>query len=374
MVIQKSDHHQNPLRRSAWAAILAITSVLVVTTGCNLNFTISDGYSFNYQGVTTTLEDGGEIPTTIQTIKIDNRFGNVDVDVVTTDATPNWSWTGTIWAPTESLAEVFTKELVVEVGLNDATQSLTLIMPERNSNLNGVESNFTIAVPTNMVVQVTNRHGDVDADGLGNQLQANVGFGDLRTQSCSQLDVDISHGNALLKTSVGDANVEASFSSVVILDIQGKLKVDGSHSSISASNVTGNVDVESSFEEIALTGITGDAKLKNAHGNINAVIRGNVKLDNRHGATKVICHGTEVTGESSHGDMDVTVTNAQFGKIDLETSFDDLTLRLPGDSNPQINMKTKFGETKSSIPSKESSNQKVTLKNSHGDIFVRSNK
>ena len=363
-------------RFSTWVScFLALTSILGFA-GCDIHFTSFDGYSFNYQGETATLNDEGEIAATVETIVIDNRFGNIDINVVQAEETPSWKWNCKVWCPDQEMADKMVKKLVVKVDDEGTTKKLTLLIPETSSleegeKLNGVKSNFVIAVPETTKLDLKNAHGNVKLNGMKSPIKTVVSFGDLQLDQYVDAKVDIRHGDALINNGAGKTEIDASHADVSISKTDGDVKFEGSHSAISAVEVSGKIDFETSFDKIIATDIQGDAKLKNSHGDIEAFVLGNADFKNKFGSTKLICGGTRVTGKSSHSSTQVTLTSAELDLVELETSFAGLDVYLPQECQPTIKMKTKFGKTNSAIkPGNGEGGSTVTLNNSHGDIDV----
>lgn len=350
--------------------IAASAAVMLGFSGCHLNFTMVDGYFFDYTGETAEFQDQGSIDEGVTKIKINNQFGNVKISHSIDQ--PGWTWNSTVWAESQELADQFIQEFVMDVVTDGNTQTWTVLLPESSAELNGVKSNLTLVVPSDVEIQLENRHGDVDLSELTGPLVAKNSHGNLVANQIAGGSLTVSHGNTTVLMSTGNISIDSSHGDVNVDGIVGELTIDARHSEIRASEVSSKVDVKTTHDNIIVSKLQGDVILNNSHGKITATeLEGSVTTKNRHGNTTISTSGNTVSADSSHGNIRVTVTNDAFSSVELETSFGSIELKLPAAANPSIKMDTSFGDTNSEFESMQGSSQSVILKNQHGDIEVK---
>ena len=319
-------------------ALLFITSCLTAT-GCS--FTISDGYMFDYKGKSVSKVKSGLLAPEIKTIEIDNRFG--DVNIQTIDGEGDWNWEGKTWATEKADAEGFLEnlEMIVEqVEQSDGTakQKWSLVMPEQNSKLRGVKSNLTINVNADISVVVNNRHGNHSIKGVA---------GDVRS-TCEHGDIDAS------KLS-GNISINNRHGKVVASELDGITKLDCEHSDIKLNGVSKSVDVRSRHTKVVITGATGE-----------------VSLDSEHGDAQIEASGKTVSCNTEHGDVIITMNSKDFASITADAKHSDVDVYLLKDTDPIVQLKTKYGDMKSDFTNSDSSNAPIVVLNGqHSDLNVR---
>lgn len=330
--------------------MLAIATCCVAFAGCNLSFTMVDGYSFDRTGETAEFSDDGEFSEGITEIKIINKFG--DVKIASADGEPGWSWNSKVWADTQELADLYIDDLAMEVDTVGNTQTWTIVMPEASSDLNGVESNLTLRIPDGVETKLENRHGNVMIRNLSSRVDLKNAHGDIDVKSVTgKLEVVNAHGKI-------DANQIG----------EGVFK--NSHGNTDVRDASANVTIKSSHGRVKAEQIQGDLNFDGSHSNLVADTSGNVTASNSHGSNKVITSGARTRIDSSHGNIDLTLYSGSFDSIELETSHSSIHVMLPASCEPAIVMDTSHGSSKSEFESNPSSKQVVNLKNRHGNIKV----
>lgn len=363
-----------------------LAAAIAISTGCNISLVMDGGYSFTKQGVTAESTEEGDFSPDIHQIRVENLHGNVKVELATGE--PGWTWNKKVWSDTQEMADILLDELQVEIETIDGTQSWVVVLPEPGADLNGVESNLTMHVPAGVDVDVNNRHGDLEVANLDsqaklenahgnvrlNRLSNNVSavnhHGDLSATDLMAATFNVRHGDANIENVAGDLTFEQGHGDTEIKSVEGRLKYIGSHSDCIVSNAQ-DVEIATTFGKLKMNEVMGDAILKNAHGNIQGNVEGNLTASNQHGDVDVNSGGDRINVTSFHGDVDVTVLNGSFESIEIKTTFDDIDLKLPSTSTPSVNMSTSHGDARSEFDAAKGSDQKVILKNSHGDITVR---
>jgi hypothetical protein len=330
--------------------VVAIAVCCLACAGCNLNFTMVDGYVFDRTGETAEYSEQGTFADGVKTIKIENRFGNVKVSLA--DGEPGWTWNSKVWAESQELADQFIDELAMEVETNGDTQTWTVLLPAPSSDLNGVESHLTLKLPADVAAKIENRHGNVAVRNLATLVELENAHGDVDLKSLTGKVVAVNQHGDLMANQIAEG---------VFQNSHGDTQVEGSTSDITIKSSHGNVRAEQ---------IQGTLTFEGSHGKLIADTSGSVIAKNSHGENTISTTGQNVQVASAHGDIHLTMLSGSFESIDLETSHSKIDVVLPASSHPAIAMDTTHGKMVSEFESDAGSSQRVNLKNQHGDIKV----
>ena len=330
---------------------LSVALLCMISTGCNMNFTMVDGYTFDYSGETLEASDEGTFSEGITELIVENKFGNLEIE--TADGKAGWSWSKKVWGETPEMAEIFLDQVSLDVQTEGTMQTIKLVLPEHDPDFNGVKSHLVLKVPAGIKASLVNGHGNVEASNLSGEFELENRHGNVELTNLSgSVITKNSHGNVAAKN-VGQANIKVSHGNADVLGASGDIEIGSSHGTVRVGDIAGNAKVDGSHSDISLTKIMGNVSTKTSHAKTN-----------------IDTLGTVVSAESSHGNINVVVDNAEFTSIDLSTSHANIDLAIPSSSSPNINMGTTHGKTSSDFDS-ESGAQPVKLKNSHGNISVK---
>ena len=372
------------LRTTLFASMI---SCLVI--GCDVNFTMTDGYYFNFSGPKSEKTESGSFAEGVEQIEIENKFGDIKITAARDDA-PGWTWTAAVWADSEELSELLLEDIFLDIQTVEGKQIWKLVMPESKADLNGVKSDLTFRVPTGMQVSLqnshgnlalsnldgelnaNNRHGDVALIGLKGQSSVENSHGNLAATDISDARLTLHHGNVLIKSAQGNVEFEGGHGHVVAENIEGDLVVEASHMGVEVNRVTESANISSNHNDIKVVGVVGKATIENQHGDIHAKeIVGDLSVSNSHGDTEIATSADQVKVDSRHGSINIEIENPDFQSIVAETSHDDIDLWLPESVKANIKTSTSHGDTESEFESDEESSQKISLEVQHGDIEIK---
>ena len=357
--------------------------------GCDVNFTMVDGYSFDFTGQKSEKSESGAFHEGIQEIEVENRFGDIKV-ILAANEEPGWSWDAAVWGDSAELSAALLEDTFLDIQTVNGKQIWKLMLPEAKRDLNGVSSNLMFRVPAGMRVRLQNSHGNLDISGLDGTLDAENSHGsvsllglsgncsvenshgNLSAKNIAAATLKVFHGNTSIGSAVGNVRFEGAHGDVVAEDIDGDLLINVSHMGVEVSRVTQAAKIITTHNQVKVDHVAGELSIENQHGDIEATeIVGNVILSNAHGNTKVSTSGDIIDLKSQHGSLDIDIENPNFQSIQAETSFDDISLGLPTGVRASINMTTTHGETDSELESDSDSSQSVVLFSRHGDIRIR---
>ncbi len=332
-------------------SLLSVALISLLATGCNLSFSMVDGYTFDQTGEIAESVDSGSFSAGLTELKVENKFGNIEI--ATTDGEPGWSWNKKVWGETQEMADIFLDQVILDVQTNGSTQTMTLVLPEPDSDFNGLDSKLILKVPAGIKTKLINAHGDTAASNLDGdfELESRHGNVSLREMAGS-IEAKNAHGDLTAKNT-GRAILKVSHGNADISDATGSVEIESSHGTVEAESIAGDVDIEGSHSTLKLTNISGNVSTKTSHAR-----------------TKIDTTGQSVIATSSHGNIEVSIANSDFRSIEISTSHANIDLSLPSNSSPNIDMNTTHGSKNSEFESTDGS-QPVKLRSSHGDIRVK---
>jgi DUF4097 and DUF4098 domain-containing protein YvlB len=386
-------------RATRVTSVILLTGITLMLTSCKQGRFSVNGYQFDRRGETANRHEQGPISADLRSLKVDNQFGHVRVAVA--DGDPHWTWNLTCWADSQETAREFTERITLRLDEEAGNGCWTLVLPPPPvPELRGVESNLSLAVPATMRVEVVNRHGDTEIQGVSGGTHARCQHGDLRLISLAgEIDVETSfgalraeglsggrlanrHGSISALDTSGDLKVESRHGDVEIHCVLGGVTVDNAHGKVTAEQVAGPATITTSFAAIRVDDIGAEAILRNDHGDISGrQLGGNAQVKTAFGEIDldVACPLLECTNR--HGPIKLNLTGSAVRSVNAQTSFGDLRVTVPASCDPRIQAVTSFGEVRSDIPldaaeatAEQSPDMpeklRMTLKNQHGDIRV----
>lgn len=381
--------------RSTLVALSALVALALPSCG-SYRLVSTGGYQFDKTGELRTREEAAELPRELDRMEIDHRFGIVQV--LAEEGAPRFEWKLSCWGRTPADAERFVAEIALERSGEGGLQRFRLVLPEDpGAALRGVESKLTLRVPAATAVRLKNQHGSVEVIGiagkvtgegahcsarledLGAPVEFSTSFDDLHALRIAGGTLANQHGSLTVGTVSGDLAVETSFAAATISDVRGSLRAENAHGQLGIERVGGGVIATTSFASLTVVDVAGNAELRNAHGGITTrAIRGAVDAKTSFAGIEIECAGESAVVENAHGAIFLALTGAGIRSVAAETSFADLTLRLPAGARPAIIVDQKHGELDCPIPSLGAANAasadanapRVELRVRHGDIKV----
>jgi len=373
---------------------------ILVLASCNRGGVSVNGYQFDRNGETANRHEEGAISAEIRSLKVDNHFGRVRIAVA--DGAPGWTWDLTCWADTEETAQEFTERIKLQIDGEGDGSSWTLILPPPPvPELRGVESNLTLAVPAATRVEVVNRFGDTEIQdvqggtharcqhgklqltGPGGEIDAETSFAELSAEGISGGRLVNRHGSISAVDVSGDLQAETEHGDLEVRGVSGELKVDNAHAEVTVEGVAGRAEITTSFADLRVENVEGEVVLRNAHGGIvGRRLRGNADVRTEFAQIDLEVNCPEVVCRNQHGQINLNLVGSGVRSVDAETSFSDLSVNVPGSSEPRIQAHTSYGKVDSDFPvytmqtgidnfqDLGSGELRITLRNEHGDIRV----
>lgn len=309
-----------------------VAGILLLSTNCR--FTISGGYSFDYQGVETERTESGEIPGNVTAVFVENRFG--DVKIERTNEKPSWSWSGACWATAAEDSELFLQELKISVTTTGSKQYWKVELPERDSKLRGVRSDLTLLVPASVVVSTENRHGDTAVQKISGKVK-------IRNE----------HGNITTNELLGEVQIDSEHGNVVANALASKTKITNEH---------GNISVTGAHGHLTLRGEHGDVNVENAGAVIN--------VDVEHGDIVASGLQDDIKFDNEHGSVRLNYVSNQFKSIAGSAEHSNVKIYLPETCKPKISVSVEHGRINSDVKNHDQSDQKIKVSAEHTNVKI----
>jgi DUF4097 and DUF4098 domain-containing protein YvlB len=361
-----------------------------------------DGYHFDRRGVRVVKQSNGKIGSQPEIVQIDNRFGRLRVEATDGPSQLEWSWSLTVWAEEAPTASRLSGEIQMRIEQDGGRCRFTLeLPPPPEPQLRGVESNLTLKVPPTVKVALANgfdrteirgvqggtfarcRHGSLHLDRLGGSVDAATEFGDLHATQIPGAKLKDRHGDVRVRQVDGDLEVDSQHGVVDVEQVAGKLSVLNRHGDVTARKIAEQAEIETTFADIRLEDVAGEVLLQNEHGDISGKqLSGNIDATNRFGEIELRADSAEVICRNDHGRIHLTFSGDKLHRVEAQTSFGELRVKVPESVSPQVAAATSFGEIHSDLPvymtdvgadafrDLDPSTARMKLKNEHGNIWI----
>ena len=381
--------------------LLALASgLLAALTGCGVHF--ASGGSDADLTATTNVIQTAAIPANLKGLKVDNRFGAIDI--IGADTTNTWTWKLVVRARTAGVAQQIASAARCEVELQGDQLNLVVSLPDTQEP-HSYQSDFEIRVPSPAAIQTQNRFGSTEIAGvagnvaargengrmeirdIGGSVNAENSFDSLSVHHAGPATLKSQNGRLEAVNIAGTLEAETSFDSLVARDISGaatlrdqngRIEAAGIGGSLDAktsfdsltardiagpahlrdqngrittTHVKGDADIETSFDSLSVEGVGGNAILKNQNGRVEASgVTGSVKADTSFDRMEITGAGSKFVCHNQNGAIHLRATSTALTAIEAETSFDTLEVHLPAALKPAIQAHTTFAEVVSDFP------------------------
>jgi hypothetical protein len=261
------------------------------------DFLFFDGRSFTYQE-TRVVE--APLPATLRVV---NAHGEVTVEAAETDRI-TLTLEKTVRRRNEAEARAVADRLHASV----AKDSLTVVIGTNRDEFTNprFETSFRLAVPAGLTVEVEN------------------GYGTVKVRGVSTASVVNRHGEVDASGIGGALKVENSYEGVTVEGVRGPCEIKSSHSEIVVRNVGGPVEIRNSYEQITLR-MVGPVKVTGHHTDVDAAdVNGGLEIatDYGHVSARSIRGGLRVTGKS----VGLSGDGLSDGDIYVSTSYEPVEL------------------------------------------------
>ena len=379
--------------------LLALTGLFLAAllSACGSYRVAQDGgtYYFDRSGVERSDSESGAFEGTFTALEIDHRFGSVNITA--SDGPAGFEGTLSCWGRTAEDAARFIEEIQLEHTVTDGTHRLRLVVPkDPGPALRGIQHDLTIRVPASTRIDVREAHGRVSITGITDEVTGTcshssaelrqlgmvrfeTSFDDLLAEGIAGGTLKNSHGSIHVTGVSGDLNASSSFDAVQIVQVAGAVVAENSHGELEVEDVSGSVTAQTSFAPMRVERVQGSAHLRNSHGRIRARgIEGEIDAESSFDTIQLETAGETVKIENSHGDVELSVVGRELRRLEAETSFGDLRVKLPAGVRPAIFVDHRHGDIRCPMPYRSDAGKadsppgtpEARLKVRHGDLVV----
>ncbi|MEO1700347.1 MAG: hypothetical protein AAFU73_23875 [Planctomycetota bacterium] len=331
---------------------------------------VTDGFRFDYGGSTALREESGPLPAGTRVVRVDHRFGDVDVAPRTEGEGPAWRWTVETWADEPEVAEELAREIALVVEESEGAVTLRLdVPPALRRELRGLRSTLEVRADGIAALDLTNRHGDSRAQGVEGDAKLSVAhgdleaadlagrvtveqrFGELDASSLGPLDLSLEHGRVDV-SSAGPVRSTTRHASARYRAIGGDLVVDSRHGDLEVVDA-GHVTVETAHGHMRIRGAHG-ARIEAEHGDVDlGLVAGEAQVDARHGSVDVV---REALASGEHGETRIECTHGRV-RVDLAAGahahvrarFADVLVRHAEDDAAALEASASHGTVRSTM-------------------------
>ncbi|MFC1553076.1 hypothetical protein ACFL7D_00435 [candidate division KSB1 bacterium] len=306
-------------------------------------------------------------------ITVDHKFGDIKVVKGTNDKI-TIKGEKRVTSDNKTSAEAFLKKVSLEVDENPGRVKVISKFPEKidseKENIESFSLNFTMEVPENVQIQVSNSFGGTDVVGLSGEIHVDSkmgavnavslkgdiylssSFGSLTAENLDgSVNASAQNGSLDISNVNGDLNANSRFGDIKIFDVKGKAEIIGGNGEIYVEKIRQITSVTGQFGPITVKDIEDRLSVENKNGNVEVFnVKGYVNVQNSFGAVVVDGAANDVNVNTRNGN--VNLSNVFFGKSDVmrtivvNNTFGRIEIELPSDLSAKIKAFSNFGDIK----------------------------
>ncbi len=216
----------------------------------------------------------------------------------------------------------------------------------------GVESDMDISVPSGASLDIASKRGDVTVNNRTADVKISLQHGDVSlTEIAAPVKIDLEKGSIRASQIAGDVDVTGHVDNVNIDQVAGSVRLNGDfYEDIQLSKIAKSVIFKTSRSDMEIASVPGDIEIASDE------VRGTDLI----GPTRVVTgskdiHLEGVSGDlqvqSTNGDVEVTTSGKQPGRMTVTTQHGDVALTLAAKSPPdKVLVSTQHGDVTLSLP------------------------
>jgi hypothetical protein len=195
-------------------------------------------------------------------------------------------------------------------------------------------------------VKVKNYDGMVRLYDIKGNIQLDSSHSQLKIKNVPSLKLKCSHANLYAADVPGGIEISRASYSDLEIEAAGHLSIDAKLTRMKLSNIKGGADVSNSHESITMTDIQGDIKIeaRQCRIGVNKAIGDFIVVRNSYNDVVISgFSGKILDANLEHGELDVSFDNIE-EKININTSYADVTLKYPETVSPAFNIDSTNGK------------------------------
>ncbi|MGA7463246.1 MAG: DUF4097 family beta strand repeat-containing protein [Candidatus Korobacteraceae bacterium] len=217
----------------------------------------------------------------------------------------------------------------------------------------GVQTDMDISVPANTPLDIASKRGDITVNDRKAEVKISLQKGDVSlTAIASPVKISLEKGSIRASEIGGDVDLDGHVDSVNIDNVAGSVRLNGDfYEDIQLSKISKTVIFKTSRSDMEIASVPGDISISSDE------VRGTELT----GPSRVVTgskniHLEDVAGDldvqSNNGDVEVTTSGKQAGKMIVSTQHGDVALTLASKSTPdKVTVTTQHGDVTLTLPS-----------------------
>ena len=217
----------------------------------------------------------------------------------------------------------------------------------------GVQSDMDVSVPADAALDIASKRGDVTVNNRKAEVKISLQKGDVSlTDLAAAVKINLEKGSIRASQIAGDVDVTGHVDSVNIDDVAGAVRLNGDfYEDIQLSKIAKTVIFKTSRSDMEIASVPGDISISSDE----------VRGSDLSGPSRVVTgsknvHLEDVSGDldvqSNNGDVEVTTSGKQAGKMMVSTQHGDVALTLASKSTPdKVTVSSQHGDITLSLPS-----------------------
>ena len=227
-----------------------------------------------------------------------------------------------------------------------------------NANTNGagehgVQSDLDIFVPADAALDIAGKRGDVTVNERKADIKISLQHGDIDISDIAgAAQVNLEKGSLRASKIAGDLDVNGRLDNVTIEEVAGAVHLNGDfYDDIRLSKIAKTVTFKTSRSDMQIASVPGDIEIASDE----------VRGSDLTGPSRVVTsskniHLEDISGDlevqSNNGNVEVTTTGKQPGKMTVSTEHGDVDLTLAGKLPPdRVNVTTQHGDVSLTLSS-----------------------
>jgi DUF4097 and DUF4098 domain-containing protein YvlB len=227
-----------------------------------------------------------------------------------------------------------------------------------NANTDGagdhaVQADMDISVPADATLDIASKRGDVTVDNRTADVKISLQHGDISlSEIAAPVKINLEKGSIRGSQIAGDVDVTGHVDNVTFDQVAGAVRLNGDfYEDIQLNKIAKTVIFKTSRSDMEIASVPGDISISSDE----------VRATELTGPSRVFTgskniHLEDVSGDldvqSNNGDVEVTTSGKQAGKMTVNTQHGDVALTLASKSTPdKVSVTTQHGDVTLTLPS-----------------------
>jgi len=240
------------------------------------------------------------------TLQVDNKYGHIRI-VEGTENKIIFKIEIIGKGTTEALAKQYAETVTVDFSQNGDKISATTSVEPVTCNNCGRSTNYTVVTPKGVMMNLTNKYGNIFLENAVKPLRVDLKYGNLEANTLTNLNLDIKYGN-------------------VSINVCEELKIDCGYAKFKISRA-GRMNIDSKYDDFQIGTVT-DLKINTKYTKI--------KIDKLNNG--IVCD------DFKYCSLDISEISTQFSLIKIKAGYSNLKLALDKRHSFKAGLRIKYGK------------------------------